>query len=91
LVITTGTGPTNTPTKTPTPTASRTPTPTATLTATRTPTTRLTATPVPFSGASFVYDGDGNRVAQTINNVTTNFVGNYYEVTGRLCRSACDP
>jgi RHS repeat-associated protein len=32
--------------------------------------------------ASFVYDGDGNRVAQTVNGVTTYFVGNYYEVTG---------
>jgi RHS repeat-associated protein len=37
---------------------------------------------MPFSSASFIYDGDGNRVAQTINNVTTYFVGNYYEVTG---------
>jgi RHS repeat-associated protein len=81
LVITTGTGATNTPGPSPTPTASRTSTPTATITATRTPTAGPTATPVPFSGASFVYDGDGNRVAQTVNNVTTYFVGNYYEVT----------
>ena len=27
---------------------------------------------------TFTYDGDGNRVSQTINNVTTYFVGNYY-------------
>jgi RHS repeat-associated protein len=32
--------------------------------------------------ASFVYDGDGRRVAQTINGVTTYFVGNYYEKQG---------
>jgi RHS repeat-associated protein len=30
----------------------------------------------------FVYDGDGNRVAQTINGVTTYFVGAHYELTG---------
>ena len=35
-----------------------------------------------FSSASFTYDGDGNRVSQTINGVTTYFVGNYYELTG---------
>jgi RHS repeat-associated protein len=32
--------------------------------------------------ASFVYDGDGNRVKSTINGVTTTFVGSYYEVSG---------
>ncbi len=31
--------------------------------------------------STFVYDGDGNRVAQTVNGVTTYFVGNHYEVT----------
>ena len=31
--------------------------------------------------ATFTYDGDGNRVASTINGVTTRFVGEYYEVT----------
>ena len=31
---------------------------------------------------TFLYDGDGRRVAQTINSVTTYFVGSYYEVTG---------
>lgn len=28
------------------------------------------------------YDGDGNRVSQTVNGVTTYFVGNYHELTG---------
>ncbi len=32
--------------------------------------------------ATFTYDGDGNRVSQTIGGVTTYFVGNYYEKTG---------
>jgi RHS repeat-associated protein len=31
--------------------------------------------------ASFVYDGDGNRVQSTINGTTTTFIGNYYENT----------
>jgi hypothetical protein len=30
---------------------------------------------------TFLYDGDGQRVAQTVNDVTTYFIGNYYEVT----------
>ena len=34
--------------------------------------------------AAFLYDGDGRRVAQTLNGVTTYFVGNYYEVTGSV-------
>ena len=32
--------------------------------------------------ATFVYDGDGNRVRSTINGTTTTFVGGIYEVTG---------
>ena len=32
--------------------------------------------------ATFMYDGDGKRVAQTINGVTTYFIGSHYEVTG---------
>jgi hypothetical protein len=32
--------------------------------------------------ASFVYDGDGNRVKSTINGTTTTFIGQHYEVTG---------
>jgi RHS repeat-associated protein len=32
--------------------------------------------------ASFVYDGDGNRVQSIIGGTTTTFVGNYYEVSG---------
>jgi len=30
--------------------------------------------------ASYVYDGDGNRVKETIAGVTRVFVGNHYEV-----------
>ncbi len=33
--------------------------------------------------ATFVYDGDGQRVKSTLNGVTTSFVGNYYEKTGK--------
>ncbi len=36
------------------------------------------------TSATFMYDGDGNRVAQTVNGVTTYFIGNYYEVTGQI-------
>jgi RHS repeat-associated protein len=32
--------------------------------------------------ASFVYDGDGNRVKGTVNGTTTAYVGNYYEWSG---------
>ncbi len=32
--------------------------------------------------ASFVYDGDGNRVKGTIGTTTTTYVGNYFEWTG---------
>jgi hypothetical protein len=32
--------------------------------------------------ASFLFDGDGNRVKSTINGTTTTFVGTYYEITG---------
>jgi len=31
--------------------------------------------------ASFLYDGDGNRVKATVGTVTTAFVGGYYEWT----------
>jgi hypothetical protein len=42
----------------------------------------MTATGTGLS-ASFVYDGDGKRVKQTIGGVaTTSFIGNYYEVSG---------
>ncbi len=34
------------------------------------------------SMATFVYDGDGNRVKSTVNGTVTTFVGGYYEVTG---------
>ena len=32
--------------------------------------------------ASFVYDGDGQRVKSTVNGTTTYFIGAHYEVTG---------
>ena len=34
--------------------------------------------------ATFLYDGDGRRVAQTLNGVTTYFVGSYYEEIGSV-------
>jgi RHS repeat-associated protein len=36
--------------------------------------------------ASFVYNGDGQRVQSTIAGVTTTFVGNHYEVSGSTVR-----
>jgi hypothetical protein len=36
----------------------------------------------PALSASFVYDGDGQRVKSTINGTITTFVGTYYEKTG---------
>ena len=42
---------------------------------------RLVSVSGPGVSASFVYDGDGNRVQSTIGGVTTTFVGNYYEVS----------
>jgi RHS repeat-associated protein len=45
--------------------------------------TPTAGTPAPKAvTVSFLYDGDGVRVAQTIDGVTTYFVGNYYEKTG---------
>ncbi len=89
--------PTDTPlvTDTPTwtPTASRTPTPTVTNTPTHTPSPTHTDTPTVttapttsvFSDATFIYDGDGKRVASEITSnlatTVTHFVGNYHEVT----------
>jgi hypothetical protein len=34
------------------------------------------------ASATFVYDGDGNRVKATLGGVTTAYVGNYFEWTG---------
>ncbi|MDH7486114.1 MAG: RHS repeat-associated core domain-containing protein [Anaerolineae bacterium] len=34
------------------------------------------------ASASFVYDGDGNRVKATFNGTTTVYIGDYYEQTG---------
>jgi RHS repeat-associated protein len=74
--------PTNTPVNTLTPTATKTLTPTITLTPSRTPTPTATV-PSSFSGATFVYDGDGKRVKSIFNGTTTTyFVGAHYEVTG---------
>jgi len=42
---------------------------------------RLVSVSGPSLNATFSYDGDGARVMSEINNVTTRFVGNYYEVT----------
>lgn len=36
--------------------------------------------------ASYVYDGDGNRVKATVSGVTTVYVGNYYEQEGSTVR-----
>ena len=46
------------------------------------PTVTPSPTPVvpPAMNASFVYDGDGDRVKSTINGATTYFVGAHYEV-----------
>jgi len=51
---------------------------------------RLTAVaPITAASASavFVYDGDGNRVKATVNDVTTAYVGNYYEVEATTTRA----
>ena len=34
------------------------------------------------ASATFVYDGDGNRVKATFGSATTVYVGNYFEWTG---------
>ena len=68
--------PTRTPTTTPTRTA------TSTLTATATP--LPTPTLQPFTGASYVYDGDGNLVKGIINGVVTYYVSASYQVTGNV-------
>jgi YD repeat-containing protein len=36
------------------------------------------------ASATFMYDGDGNRVKGTVNGVTTYYVGNYYELSGSV-------
>ncbi|HKZ54828.1 MAG TPA: RHS repeat-associated core domain-containing protein, partial [Anaerolineales bacterium] len=92
--------PTETPTATPLPTETLTATPTSTgptatpsETATASPTPTVTptlapqpsATPGPVE-ATFVYDGDGNRVLGTVNGITTAYVGDHYEVEGATVR-----
>jgi RHS repeat-associated protein len=39
------------------------------------------------ASATFVYDGDGNRVKATFGSVTTVYVGNYYEKEGSTVRT----
>ncbi len=39
------------------------------------------------TAATFVYDGDGNRVKTTVGGVTTAYVGNHYEVDGTTTRT----
>jgi YD repeat-containing protein len=34
------------------------------------------------AAATFVYDGDGNRVKGTVNGTSTTYTGNYFEWTG---------
>lgn len=47
---------------------------------------RLATVTGPSLTASFVYDGDGNRVKSTINGTTTTFIDAHYEVTGSQVR-----
>ncbi|NWG34981.1 MAG: RHS repeat-associated core domain-containing protein [Chloroflexi bacterium] len=74
---------TNTATPSSTPTITNTPTNTPPPTNTVSPTPTLPPVPV-FLGASFIYNGDGQRVKSVITTniatTTTYFVGNYYEV-----------
>jgi len=63
-------------TSTPEATSSATPTETSTATTTATP----TATGTPQNGeVTYTYDGDGNMVKSVIGEVTTYYVGSYYE------------
>jgi hypothetical protein len=39
------------------------------------------------ASATFVYDGDGNRVRATFGSATTVYVGNYYEKEGSTVRT----
>jgi YD repeat-containing protein len=39
------------------------------------------------ASATFVYDGDGNRVKATFGSATTVYVGNYYEKEGSTVRT----
>jgi YD repeat-containing protein len=41
--------------------------------------------------ASFVYDGDGNRIKGTIGGVTTTYIGNYFEWTGSTSTMNVNP
>ena len=39
--------------------------------------------------ASFVYDGDGQRVKATVAGVTTTYLGNHYELTASPTTAVC--
>jgi len=68
---------------TPTPSATHTlePTPTETETPLPSPTPEPTAQPMTdFSEATFVYDGDGYMVKSVIDDVSTYYIGGYYEL-----------
>jgi RHS repeat-associated protein len=75
---------TRTPTKAPTKTITKTPTVTITSTVTATPNYGPTPTLAPFTGASYLYDADGNMVKSTVNGVATYHVSRVYQVTGAV-------
>ena len=57
------------------------PTPTETETALPSPTPEPTLQPMTdFSEATFVYDGNGNMVKSVIDDVSTYYIGGYYEL-----------
>ena len=47
---------------------------------------RLTSVQTSAGTASFLYDGDGNRVKGTVAGTTTTYIGNYFEWTGSIRR-----
>ncbi|OFV83423.1 MAG: hypothetical protein A2W26_14140 [Acidobacteria bacterium RBG_16_64_8] len=59
------------------------PTPAATATSNATPTAPPTPGPVE---ATFVYDGDGNRVLGSVGGITTVYIGDHYEIEGTTIR-----
>ncbi|HKZ55602.1 MAG TPA: RHS repeat-associated core domain-containing protein, partial [Anaerolineales bacterium] len=77
--------PSETPVPSLTPTATEAPSPTGTATPSATATPTASPTPGPVE-ATFVYDGDGNRVLGTVNGVRTVYVGDHYEVEGATVR-----
>jgi len=74
-----------TPVSTSTATPTETPSPTPSATAIATP-TATAAGNLGAPEATFVYDGDGNRVLGTVDGVTTAYVGDHYEIEGPTVR-----